>query len=124
MTEDKRPAVWLGSTKKDIGKLPSDVKDVFVQGLYEASLGEEPYGSKTLKGFGGRSVIELREDHKGDTFRAVYTVKFKKALYVLHVFQKKSKKGIATPKKDMALVEKRLKDAAFHYKENFCWRWL
>lgn len=75
--------------------------------------------SKALKGFGGRSVIELMEDDRGDTYRAVYTIKFKETIYVLHVFKKKSTKGIATPKKDMDLIEKRLKDALSHYKSNF-----
>lgn len=59
------------------------------------------------------------EDDRGDTYRAVYTIKFKEAIYVLHVFKKKSTKGIATPKKDMDLIEKRLKDALSHYKSNF-----
>lgn len=119
MQYDTRQIIFLGSTKKDLAKLPDDVKDVFAHGLRMASLGENPPDSKPLKGFGGTSVVELVEDHKSDTYRAVYTVKYKEALYVLHVFKKKSKKGIATPKKDIELIEKRLKDAASLHKMGF-----
>lgn len=79
--------------------------------LYRAQGGKEHGSAKALKGFGGRSVLELIEDHEGGTYRAVYTVKFSTGIYVLHAFQKKSRKGIATPKQDMDLIEKRLKDA-------------
>jgi len=119
MTKEVRQIVFLGSTHKDLMKLPSDVRDIFSHGLKMASLGKNPIGSKPLKGFGGTSVVELIEDHKSDTYRAVYTVKFKEAIYVLHVFKKKSTKGISTPKKDKELIEKRLKDATSHYKINF-----
>ena len=117
-SDTTRPIVYMGSSKKDLQKLNSDVRDVFAQGLYVASLGENPVGSKALTGFGGRHVVELREDHKGDTYRAVYTIRFKEAVYVLHVFKKKSTKGIATPKKDKDLIEKRLKDAVFYHKKH------
>lgn len=119
MNKTPRPTIYMGSSHKDLLKLPSGVRDVFLQGLYIASLGETPFDSKPLKGFGGRSVIELIEDSKGDTYRAVYTIKFKEAIYVLHVFKKKSTKGIATPKKDIDLIETRLKDAVSHYKSYF-----
>lgn len=114
-----RLVLYLGSSFKDLLKLPQDVKDVFATGFDSASRGETPIGSKALKGFGGRSVVEIVEDYKGDTYRAVYTVKFKEAIYVLHVFKKKSVKGIATPKPDMDLIEKRLKDAISHYNSEF-----
>ena len=114
-----RAVLYLGSSLKDLRKLPSRVKETFMHGLYLASLGEDPIDSKSLKGFGGRSVLELREDHKGDTYRAVYTVRFKEAIYVLHVFKKKSTQGISTPKKEMDLIEKRLKDANEHYSSHF-----
>ena len=117
MSSDMRPIVYLGSSMKDLKKLPADVRDVFKQGLYDASLGDRPVGSKVLKGFHGRSVVELIEDHNGDTYRAVYTVKFRERVYVLHVFKKKSTKGIATPKKEKDLIEKRLKDAISYHKE-------
>ncbi len=113
-----RPIIYLGSSRKDLKKLHSDVRDVFAQGLYAASLGKSPIGSKILKGFGGRHVVELREDHRSATYRAVYTVRFKEAIYVLHVFKKKSTKGIATPKKDKDVIEKRLRDAVSHHKQH------
>lgn len=87
-----------------------------MHGLHTASIGKTPVGSKVLKGFSGRSVVELIEDHKSDTYRAVYTVKFKEVVYVLHVFKKKSTKGISTPKKDKELIEKRLKYAVSQHK--------
>ena len=73
--------------------------------------------AKPLKGFGGASVLEIVEDNDGDTYRAVYTVKFPLAVYVLHVFQKKSKKGMATPKRDLDLIDERLKRAESHYQD-------
>ncbi len=119
MVKDPRQIVFLGSTRKDLVKLPIDVRDIFSHGLKMTSIGETPIDSKPLKGYLGTSVVELIKDHRSDTYRAVYTVKFKEALYVLHVFKKKSTKGIATPKKDKELIAKRLKDARSHYKINF-----
>ena len=72
--------------------------------------------AKPLKGFGGASVLEVVEDHMGDTYRAVYTVKIAERVYVLHCFQKKSTKGIETPKQDMDLIHERLKAAQAHAK--------
>jgi len=117
MSSDIRPIVYLGSSKKDLKKLPLSVKEIFMHGLHTASIGKNPIGSKVLKGFGGRSVVELIEDHRSDTYRAVYTVKFKEVVYVLHVFKKKSTKGISTPKKDKELIEKRLKYAVSLHKD-------
>ncbi len=97
--------------------MPKDVITNFGHGLYQAQIGEHPDIEKTLSGFGGASVIELVQDHKGDTFRAVYTVKFAGAIMVLHAFQKKSKKGKETPKQDMELILSRLKLAEELYKE-------
>ena len=74
---------------------------------------------QALKGFGGRGVLEIVDDFDGDTYRAVYTVKFAGVIYVLHAFQKKSKKGIATPRRDIDLIKARLKRAEEHYKENY-----
>ena len=73
--------------------------------------------AKTLKGYGGAGVVEVVTDYRGDTFRAVYTVRFEGAVYVLHVFQKKSKSGIETPKQEIDLVKRRLKEAVTLYKE-------
>jgi phage-related protein len=83
--------------------------------LYQAQCGEKHPDAKPLKGFQGAGVLEVVEDFDGDTYRAVYTVRFVGVVYVLHVFQKKSKRGIATPKPDMDLVEGRLKRAKEHY---------
>ena len=83
-------------------------------GLFEAQLGKRHRKSKTLNGFGGAGVIEMIDDHRGDTFRTVYTVKFASAVYVLHAFQKKSKSGIATPQSDIQLIKRRLRDAELH----------
>lgn len=112
-----KPVVWLGSAKSDLIKLPPKVKANFGYALYEAQIGRYPEIAKTLSGFGGASVVELIEDDRGDTFRAVYTVKFPSAIFVLHVFQKKSKKGISAPKKDIELIRSRLKIAEAMYKE-------
>lgn len=77
-----------------------------------AQHGEQHAAAKVLKGFGGAGVLEVVEDYLGDTYRAVYTVKFREAVFVLHVFQKKSKRGTATPKPDMNIIRERLKIAA------------
>lgn len=84
--------------------------------LYQAQIGLTHANVKPLKGFGGASVLEIVDDHKGDTYRAVYTVKFERAIYVLHAFQKKSKKGIKTPQEDIELIQRRLKAAEEDYK--------
>ena len=78
--------------------------------------GNEPLAAKALKGFGGRTVLELIDDFDGDTYRAVYTVRFAGVVYVLHAFQKKAKKGIATPKQEVDLIKSRLRDAEAHYR--------
>lgn len=117
MQERPKPIYYLGSAEKDLLKLPKEVKETFTYGFYLASFGDTHPDSKVMKGFKGTGVVELRTDHKGDTFRGVYTVKFKGAVYVLHVFKKKSHKGIGTPKKDKELIETRLKWAQRHYKE-------
>lgn len=111
-----KPLLWVSAAKKDLMAMPEDVVTDFGYGLYQAQIGEYPDIAKTLAGFGGANVVELIRDHKGDTFRAVYTVKFADAIVVLHAFQKKSKKGIATPKQDMELIRSRLKLAEEVYK--------
>lgn len=85
--------------------------------LYLAQTGEKHLAAKPLKGFGGAGVLEVVEDHDGDTFRAVYTVKFASAVYVLHAFQKKSKSGIKTPQTDIDLIKQRLKFAEQMHKQ-------
>jgi phage-related protein len=100
---------WIGPTRKDMKALPRPVQRVFGYALHAAQLGETPPEAKILSGFGGAGVLELVEDHRGDTYRAVYTVRFATRIYVLHVFQKKSKRGIATPRKDIELIRSRLR---------------
>ncbi len=87
--------------------------------INDAQNGGEHPRAKALKGFGGRSVLEVFDDHDGNTYRAVYTVRFAGAIYVLHAFQKKSRKGIETPKREIEIVKARLKLAEAHYRENF-----
>jgi len=84
--------------------------------LYQAQVGRKAPSAKPLAGFGGAGVLEIVEDHQTDTYRAVYTVKFSELVYVLHAFQKKSKKGIATPKPDIDLIKGRLRTAEEDYK--------
>lgn len=97
--------------------LPDEVRSEFGHALHEAQRGAEPVSAKALKGFGGRGVLELIEDFDGNTYRAVYTVRFPGAVYVLRAFQKKSKAGIATPKSEIELVKTRLRAAEADYKE-------
>lgn len=116
MSDHLKPLLWVGSSKKDLLSMPDDVVDVFGFALHLAQTGKKHEQAKPLKGFGGASVLEVVEDHLGDTYRAVYTVKIAEAIYVLHCFQKKSKQGIETPKHEMDLIRERLKAAQAHAK--------
>ncbi|HEX4296103.1 MAG TPA: type II toxin-antitoxin system RelE/ParE family toxin [Rhizomicrobium sp.] len=107
----KKEVVWMGSTLKDIKNFPEAARSEAGQALYLAQLGERSISTSPLTGFGGASVLEIIIPEKGDTFRAIYTTKFDTAIYVLHAFKKKAKKGIKTPLQDMKLVRSRLKDA-------------
>lgn len=84
--------------------------------LYQAQLGLKSRSAKPLRGFGGVGVLEIVDDSQSDTYRVVYAVKFSEFVYVLHAFQKKSKRGIATPKPDIDLIKKRLSMAEEDYK--------
>lgn len=106
-----KPLVWIGNSLKDLKGFPADVKDVMGFALHQAQIGQKHVNAKPLKGFGGASTLEVVDDYDGNTYRAVYTVKFKGVIYVLHCFQKKSKKGITTPQADIDLIKSRLKDA-------------
>lgn len=106
-----RPVLWVGSSRRDLRGFPREVRRDIGQALYSAQEGETDPSAKPLRGFGGGSVLEIVADHRGDTWRAVYTVRFSEAIYVLHAFQKKSKRGTATPKKDMDLIHRRLTEA-------------
>jgi phage-related protein len=114
-----KPVEWIGSSRDDLREFPQDVRRVMGQAIDDPEQGDEHPSAKALKGFGGRSVLEIVDDFDGDTYRAVYTVKFAGVIYVLHAFQKKSKKGIATPQRDIDLIKARLKRAEEHYKENY-----
>ena len=105
-----RPVEWIGSSKGDLSRCSRQIKRDFGQALFEAQIGLTPDIAKPLASF-GYGVFELRRWESSGTYRLVYAVKLKKAIYVLHVFQKKSKQGIATPRKDLALIEARLRDA-------------
>lgn len=110
---------WVGSSKKDLKCLPRKVVRVFGKALLDAQYGELPGGATPLVGFGGASVLEIRSDSPGGTFRVVYTVKFARAIYVLHAFQKKSTSGIKTSPADIRLVHERLRIAEELY-EKWC----
>ena len=106
-----KPLFWIASSRKDMRELPASVRRRFGVSLYAAQSGKSPSSAKPLKGFGSSGVIELIEDDSGGTYRAVYTVRFREAIYVLHVFQKKSTRGIATPEREINLIRERLKRA-------------
>jgi phage-related protein len=101
----------MGSSRKDIRAFPQAVRRDIGKAPYAAQAGETDPAAKPLNGFGGGSVLEIVARHDGDTWRAVYTVRFAEAVYVLHAFQKKSTRGIATPKHEMDLVRQRLREA-------------
>ena len=109
--QKEKTLVWIGSSKKDLLALPVGVRKFFGHALDFAQRGEQHVAAKALKGFGGAGVLEIVENAQGGAFRAAYIVKFKEAVFVLHVFQKKSKGGIATPKSDMDIIRERLKVA-------------
>ena len=113
----EKPLHWIGSSKKDLIALPADVVDAFGYALGAVQMGATPAQAKPWKGEGS-GVLELVEKYMGDTYRAVYTVRFAKAVYVLHCFQKKSPSGIRTAQSDIDLIHDRLKVAQQHYKEH------
>jgi phage-related protein len=108
VSENRRLLYWEGSSKKDFKEFPVPVQKDMGVALFVVQLGGTPESAKLWKGLGS-GVYELVEGHHGDTFRAVYTVRIGDAVHVLHAFQKKSKSGIATPRPDVELIEKRLK---------------
>jgi phage-related protein len=109
-----KPLVWIGSSLDDLRAFPEEVKQVMGYALYLAQGGDKHPDAKPLKGFGGAGVLEAKDDYAGETYRAVYTVTFPNAVYVLHAFQKKSKRGVSTPRRDMETISSRLKRAEEH----------
>ena len=110
---------WIGATLKNLRAMPDEVRREAGFSIWMAQKGDKATNVVPLVGFGSAKVLEVVIDDDGDTYRAVYTVKFAKAVYVLHVFQKKSKKGTATPKHEIDLVRTRLKTAEKHYKQHY-----
>ena len=111
-----KPVLWVGSSRADLKQFPDPVQDRMGFAIYQAQTGLRHRDAKPLKGFGS-GVLEAVARHDGDTFRAVYTVRFESAVYVLHAFQKKARRGIATPKKELDLVRRRLRVAEQHYRD-------
>jgi phage-related protein len=103
--------LWVGSSRRDLKSFPQRVRSDIGQALYAAQLGETDPAAKPLKGFGGAAVMEIVDRYDTNTYRAVYTVEFSNVIYVLHCFQKKSKRGIATPQRDIELIRRRLAEA-------------
>src|SRR2546421_11949103 len=112
-----KPVRWVGSCKEDLSGFPEEVRRRVGGALWEAQIGRKAPYAKPLKGFADAGVLEILDDFDGDTFRAVYTVRFTKAVYVLHAFQKKSKRGIATPKAELDLIRQRFKRAREDYEQ-------
>ncbi|MBV9885072.1 MAG: type II toxin-antitoxin system RelE/ParE family toxin [Acidobacteria bacterium] len=106
-----KPVVWIGSSKIDFLEFPDEVKAIVGYALYVAQRGGKHVDAKPLHGFGGAGILEVIADHRGDTFRTIYTVRLAGRVYVLHAFQKKSKSGIKTPKGQIELLKARLKRA-------------
>lgn len=114
-----KPLFWIGSSRKDLCEFPGDVQSEAGFALYLAQKGDKALNAVPMMGFGSAKVLEVVIDNIGNTYRAVYTVKFAKAVYVLHAFQKKSRKGIATPKPDIDLIHRRLAAAEQDYRALF-----
>jgi phage-related protein len=106
-----KPLYWVGGSKKDLLAMPETVMHVFGYALYLAQTGKKHDQAKPMRGFGSAGVLEIVEDWEGNTYRAVYTVRFVESVFVLHVFQKKSKRGVATPKRELDLIRERWKSA-------------
>jgi phage-related protein len=113
-----RQIIYLGSSRKDAEKLPRQIQDLFSDALMCALMGQKHEDAKPFKYHGG-GVFEVVGDHRNDTFRAIYTTKYTEVVFVIHIFQKKSKRGKETPKEDKELIENRLKWAEQVYKEQY-----
>jgi phage-related protein len=105
-----KPVAWVGTSLKDLREFPEAVQDHMGYALYVAQRGGKHQDAKVLGGFGGAGVVEIIKDHRGDTFRAVYTLRYAGSVYVLHAFQKKSKTGRKTPGRDIELIKQRLRE--------------
>lgn len=112
-----KPVRWVGRSKEDLSSFPEDVRRRVGRALWDAQLGLKAPFAKPMKGYGGAGVLEVVDDFDGDTYRAVYTVQFAGIVYVLHAFEKKSRKGIATPQSDLDLIKLRLARAKEDYEQ-------
>ena len=117
MEHAPKPVRWVGTSLKSLRSFPRPVKIDIGHALFSAQEGKIDPAAKPLKGFGGAGVIEIVASHHGNAWRAIYTVRFQDAIYVLHVFQKKSTKGIATPTREIKLIKQRLAEAERDYRE-------
>lgn len=115
----KKVLHWLGPTQDDLRAFPEEVRKEIGFALYLAQTGDRAPNTLTMSGFGNAGMVEVRAPYDGDTYRAVYTVQFGEALYVLHAFKKKAKSGNATPRRDLELIRHRLSFAESHYNENY-----
>lgn len=115
--DGRKPVFWVASSRKDVRSFPPGVRRTVGQALFDAQTGGKHPDAKPLKGFAGAGVLEVLEDGAGSTFRAVYTVRYTGAVYVLHAFQKKSKRGVKTPAGELETVKARLKEAEKHHAE-------
>jgi phage-related protein len=109
--QTSRPVTWIGSSRSDLKRFPEQVRRDMGKALYAAQRGETDPAAKPMRGFGGTRVMEIVDLHDRNTYRTVYTAQFGEAIYVLHAFQKKSKRGIVTPTREIELVRRRLADA-------------
>jgi phage-related protein len=107
-----RTLIWVGSSQKDLSAFPEEIQNNILTALELAQEGLKAAHAKPLKGFSGASVLEIVESDASGTYHGVYTVRFKTGIYVLHAFQKKSRKGIATPQEHIEMIKRRLKIAA------------
>jgi phage-related protein len=112
-----RDVEWLGSSRETIKTFPEGVQQTFGYAIYLAQCGDKHVKAKPLKGFGGAGVLEVTERHDGNTYRAVYTVRYAEAVYVLHVFQKRSTHGISTPARDIDAIKRELAVAERMHRE-------
>jgi phage-related protein len=109
--------IWIGHSRADLKKIPDKVRRAIGFALNLVEIGERPANSKILSGMGNAKVLEIRENDSSGTYRAVYTIEFQEYIFVLHVFQKKSKTGIATPKQEIDLIKQRLMNAKELYQQ-------
>lgn len=112
-----KPVIWVASSRKDLRSFPRQVRADTGQALYAAQMGDVDPAAKPLKGFGGTRVMEIVDRYDTNIYRAVYTAQLGGVIYVLHAFQKKSKRGVATPRKDIDLIRSRLADAERLHRE-------